>query len=278
VDKQLQQRLTGAAIIVALAVIFIPEMVEQPEPDRTPAPAPALSPPSDMPTTTISMDPPEEPLAPEVAIDGSGDDEPGSDDTISAELPELPPLAEADAPLEDVAPVGTELPFDQPEPVIEEPPPVAATRAPEPPPPAAPARPPVSRAEPPAPRQPDPPPRRESPPTPPPERVAAIAPPPEPALPKLELISRPMGQGQAQSQPRWMVQAGSFSDVDNANSLRDRLRSSNFSASLQQTVVDGRTMYRVHVGPHSSRDESERTRERLRRELNINGSVIPVYN
>ncbi len=81
-----------------------------------------------------------------------------------------------------------------------------------------------------------------------------------------------------QGQPRWMVQAGSFSDVSNANSLRDQLRSRNFSATLTSTVIDGRTMYRVQVGPHSSRDEGERTRERLQRELSISGSVIPVYN
>jgi DedD protein len=279
VDKQLQQRLTGAAIIVALAVIFIPELIEQPEQDRTPAPA--MPPLSDTPTTTISLDAPEEPPVPEVAGDGSGVGEPGSGEAPSADLPELPPIAEAYLPLEDVVSADAEPPFDQSEPAIEEAPPAEAARDPEPPPaaPAQPAQPVVGRSDPPpAPRQPDPPPppRREPPPPPAPERVATIAPTPEPALPKLELISRPMGQ--AQTQPRWMVQVGSFSNLDNANSLRARLQSSNYTTSLQQTVVDGRTMYRVHVGPHSSRDEGERTRERLRRELNINSSVVPVYN
>ncbi len=284
-DRQLQQRLTGAAIIIALAVIFIPELVEQPEPAQSPVPAPAMPPPSETPTTTISLDPPAPLPVPDVAIDESGIDETGSEETIAAELPELPPLAEAELPL-DAEPVDSELPFDQPSEVNEAPAPVEQVRAPTTPPASEPA--PV-RTEPPRRTETPPrvePPRRDPAPAQPAERVAAIAPPPEPALPPLELISRPMGQSggqsggrtRAQTQPRWMVQAGSFSNVDNANSLRNRLRSSNFSASLQQTVVDGRTMYRVHVGPHSSREESERTRERLQRELNINGSVVPVYN
>ena len=115
--------------------------------------------------------------------------------------------------------------------------------------------------------------------------------PAEPAdvqLPEIQLIAKSMSDPDptpasatveaAAKEPRWMVQAGSFSVADNANQLRDQLRRKNFAASLSQVQVNGQTLYRVQVGPHATRSEGERTQTRLQQEAGIKGSIVPVYN
>lgn len=102
-----------------------------------------------------------------------------------------------------------------------------------------------------------------------------------PSLPKLQLISPSLYQGQktAKNTPsRWIVQAGSFADSQNAKLLRERLRTLQFQVSLNQATVDGETRYRVQLGPHVSRAESERIRDRLLREAGIPSNVVPIYN
>jgi cell division protein FtsN len=80
------------------------------------------------------------------------------------------------------------------------------------------------------------------------------------------------------SDGRWVVQVGSFSLQQNANSLRDQLRSRNFSASVESVQVSGQTMYRVRVGPHGSRGESEQVLSRLRQAGISSGQVISLNN
>jgi cell division septation protein DedD len=107
-------------------------------------------------------------------------------------------------------------------------------------------------------------------------------------LPKLELIARSSGTGYTSSTPAsspesgagsgWAVQVGSFSVEENAYQLRNRLHARDFPVSVEQVVVNGRTLHRVQVGPQASRAESETIRERLRREANIEGQVVSLDN
>jgi len=107
---------------------------------------------------------------------------------------------------------------------------------------------------------------------------------PKAELPPIQLIARSeyggdnTGSQQVSRQPRWMVQAGSFYVAQNASMLRDKLRQQSFPTSLQTAVIDGRTVYRVQVGPHATRAEGERTQARLLQEAGINGNLVPVYN
>lgn len=288
-DKQLQQRLLGAAVIVALVVLFVPELVKSPGDGRDPAGPdrgeilPAL------PERTAT--PVDEGLIITLPPSRGLSDETTVTDELAGSEP-LEPVPDEPEPIPDVA---TPEPISEPEdelPVQQEP--VAAV----PPPPAPEPPPPAPRAVEPPPRTAPPPARR---PEPPPARTARATPPPapdvEPVLPELRLIARPMEQYQAQAgqalagqartdqtgsgqsdQPRWMVQAGSFEAADNAHQLRDRLRAQQFPATLTQATVSGRLLYRVQIGPHSSRAESERVRDRLRHETGIDASLIPVYN
>lgn len=70
------------------------------------------------------------------------------------------------------------------------------------------------------------------------------------------------------------VQLGSFSSEDNATAMRDRLRGKGYSAFLDRATIDGRTVYRVLVGPDARREHSERLRDRLAAEMDLRGVVI----
>ncbi len=266
-DKQLQQRLLGAAVIVALVVIFVPEFVKTPTPqERLPEPV-AL----DREERSAPL-PPAEPIR-------SREGETliiSVPRTLEEALPTAPEPVSDDAPVVLIVPEPVPLVETPPEPVAELPPP---TR-PEPPPPTRPEPPPPTRPEPPPPTRPEPPPPTR--PEPPPPTRPEPPPVAEPELPELRLISRPMAEYQARAepaeQPRWVLQVGSFESAANAGQLHDRLRAQQFPVTLSQTTVDGRTLYRVQIGPYSSRAEGERTRSRLQRDSGIEGHLIPVYN
>jgi DedD protein len=72
----------------------------------------------------------------------------------------------------------------------------------------------------------------------------------------------------------WMIQVGSFASRDNALSLRDQLRASGFSALVESVDDQGRASYRVRVGPEIDRVGAEAVRQRLRDELGLNGIVV----
>ena len=93
-------------------------------------------------------------------------------------------------------------------------------------------------------------------------------------LPEIELISQASPKTSVSG--TWAVQAGSFSLEENASLLRDRLRAQRFAAAVQRTVIGGRTLYRVRIGPQTSRADSERVRERLLREAGVSGEVVPA--
>ncbi|MDX9741763.1 MAG: SPOR domain-containing protein [Gammaproteobacteria bacterium] len=72
----------------------------------------------------------------------------------------------------------------------------------------------------------------------------------------------------------WVVRVGSFSSNDNAVALRDRLRAAGFDAFVDKAAVDGATMFRVHVGPEIDRARGDALRDRLAREMKLDGLVV----
>jgi cell division septation protein DedD len=62
-----------------------------------------------------------------------------------------------------------------------------------------------------------------------------------------------------------VIQVLSSSDEAQANGLISRLRADGYRAFLSPVDVDGRTMYRVRVGPYDSRESAEVDAEKLKR-------------
>jgi DedD protein len=62
-----------------------------------------------------------------------------------------------------------------------------------------------------------------------------------------------------------VIQVFSSADVDQAESVRDRLARGGHKAFLSPVQVGGRTMYRVRVGPFDSRGDAQKVAEQVRK-------------
>jgi DedD protein len=72
----------------------------------------------------------------------------------------------------------------------------------------------------------------------------------------------------------WAVQVGSFSERDNAMLLLDQLRSAGFAAFQERANSGGQPVYRVKVGPAQNRARAEALQAKLRRKENLKGIVV----
>ncbi len=90
--------------------------------------------------------------------------------------------------------------------------------------------------------------------------VAAPAPETKPAK------SEPLGS--------WVVQMGSFSSEQNALRLRDKLRKSGFTTQVEKAMIEGKSRFRVRVGPFLERAEAEQSRKQIQDKLTLKGRVL----
>jgi len=220
-EPAMKQRLLGAAVIVGLAVIILPLLLDGSG------------------TSEIEEIPP--PPQPETAQTGPI----VSDDRVPL------PAAERESPSSpEPAPAPQ---ASVPPPIVMQPKPdSAATAQPTPTPQSAPTPPPAPEAEP-APSE-------------PPVAARPQAPEPEPTTDK------PTPAPSAE-QSGWVVQVGSFTGRDKAEALSERLQAAGFQGFTDEFTADGKTMYRVRVGPLPERAEAESLQRRIQAEQQLDGYV-----
>lgn len=102
-----------------------------------------------------------------------------------------------------------------------------------------------------------------------PKPVAAA---PKPAEPVAKPVESPKP---AASNVGFAVQLGAFSQVADANALRDKLRAGGFSAFVEQVKTDKGTLSRVRVGPVASRADADKLKAQVAAKVGINGMVRP---
>ena len=73
---------------------------------------------------------------------------------------------------------------------------------------------------------------------------------------------------------RWVVQVGIFSDISNADKLVARLRLESMSAYKEEISQSGSVVYRVCVGPFLERDEAIKADTQVAERLSIDGVVM----
>lgn len=73
---------------------------------------------------------------------------------------------------------------------------------------------------------------------------------------------------------RWVVQLGSFSSVANADNLVESVRAEGLSAYREAVSSAGSTIYRVRVGPFVEREEAIRVGGQIRERLSVDGVVM----
>lgn len=71
------------------------------------------------------------------------------------------------------------------------------------------------------------------------------------------------------------VQLGAFSNVADANGLRDRARGAGFSAFVEQVRTDKGTLSRVRVGPVANRADADRLKAQVASKIGVDGMVRP---
>ncbi len=243
-DAALKQRLIGATVLVALAVIFLPMLVDGPETERE-ASAEQLS--LDLPVRPDRpMETREIPLLPTPAP-GAAPAQPAAADGAEV-LPVVDTGAEQRVDALSGQPVGagsepgahsTAAPVSATassvaaSPVTA--PPAASSAATTAPAPAAPAPTAASSAA-----------ASSS-----PAAAAASSPPPRPAA---TLPTATAGGSYA-------VNVGSYANVANAENLLNRLKNAGIAAYAESVSLDGRPVRRVRLGPYAQRAEAERARQ-----------------
>lgn len=73
---------------------------------------------------------------------------------------------------------------------------------------------------------------------------------------------------------RWVVQAGSFAEPSNAETLVQQLRKDGLSAYSETLSTSSSSIHRVRIGPFLERDEAMRTKQLLADNLSIDGVVM----
>ncbi len=102
-----------------------------------------------------------------------------------------------------------------------------------------------------------------------------VAPPPEGGSPATDPLGDFVRSRTASSSPSadglvnasdpytYFVQAGAFSSPDDAENQRARLGMMGMAAGVSERAQDGRTIYRVRIGPFNDKSMADATREQL---------------
>ena len=82
---------------------------------------------------------------------------------------------------------------------------------------------------------------------------------------------------QSEGSDHWAVQMGSFSSKENANRLVERLKSQKFPAYFEDVESNGKTVYRVRVGPFNSRSKTEEMKQKLDQEEKLKTLIVTLH-
>lgn len=70
------------------------------------------------------------------------------------------------------------------------------------------------------------------------------------------------------------VQLGAMKTVEDANKLRDRLRGAGFASFIDKVSANGTTLWRVRAGPEVDRAAAEKLRNTIKDKLKLDGMIV----
>lgn len=239
-EDKLKKRLIGAAVLVALVVIFVPMMFEKPAEDRQiktsniPPVPPGLEKFASSAVTPLPAErplPPPEPLQPVTGVTTTSPAPiaPAKPEPIHTPAP-TPAKALAETPPKKPPKAGTEMTHPTPPP----PPPSQAAASPSPKPVALPS----------------------------PKPIAAVTPSPSPTP------AAKAGPG------AWVVQMGAFASRENADKLAQKLRAAKFPVIEDEITVNDQVLRRIRVGPGVDRRLTEEMAASISRKVGEKGTVV----
>ena len=72
----------------------------------------------------------------------------------------------------------------------------------------------------------------------------------------------------------WAVQLGAFKTVEEANKVRDRAKGAGFVAYVDKVDAETGTLWRVRAGPETERGNADKLKGRIKEKLKIDGIVV----
>jgi len=72
----------------------------------------------------------------------------------------------------------------------------------------------------------------------------------------------------------WAVQLGALKTVEDANKLRDRVKGAGFVAYVDKVDANGTTLWRVRAGPEVDRAAAEKLRNGIKDKLKLDGLIV----
>ena len=72
----------------------------------------------------------------------------------------------------------------------------------------------------------------------------------------------------------WAVQLGAFKTVDEANKVRDKLKNAGFVAFVDKAETESGTLWRVRAGPETDRGNADKLKGRIKDKLKMDGMVV----
>ena len=72
----------------------------------------------------------------------------------------------------------------------------------------------------------------------------------------------------------WAVQLGALKTAEDANKLRDRVRNAGFAAFVDKVDANGTTLWRVRAGPEVDRAAVEKLRAGIKDKLKLDGMIV----
>lgn len=72
----------------------------------------------------------------------------------------------------------------------------------------------------------------------------------------------------------WAVQLGAFKTEDDANKLRGRLQTAGFASYVDKLAAEGQTLWRVRAGPETDRANADKLRSRIKEKLKLDGMIV----
>ena len=105
-----------------------------------------------------------------------------------------------------------------------------------------------------------------------PKEVVAEVKTEEPKPKPVPITTKPAETPQEDAKPKlmhsaWVIQVGSFSSRENADKLTAELRKAKYPAFVDPAEINGKTLFRVQVGPEVSRDKATATLDKINRLL-----------
>ena len=234
-EERLKQRLVGAIVLVSLAVVFVPILLDGPDaPEEEYSVTPIPERPEGRFDSTVRIDLPE-PETPRLDAELERERDERASDATSGVRPEPSEAgASPSTPLSDAAdtPVVAAVPATGD---VELPPTERQTGDAH------------ARAEPS-----------------PPVRVKVDS-----------AASEPSAEPPERAGERWAVQLGSFQKSGNAIALRKRLIDEGYEAFVKSGSSEQGEVFRVLVGPSADREHAKNSAAKLLMELNLEGFVVP---